>query len=173
MRGLSSILHGAFSERADAEDMATVKTWLASAALVGGAGGGTAAVLSTTGEPASPASAAQPVASTPDARYLQHQIDALLQEDRALKRAVARARVRLAGRVHAGEQSLAALHRRIQAAQAELAAAQAARARISTVPVAAARAPATAPAAHATSGASGAGSEHGDAEHEHEGGHDD
>lgn len=149
--------------------MATVKTWLASAALVGGAGGGAAAVLATTGESASPAAASRPVATTPDAGYLQQQIDVLLKEDHALKRAVARARVRLAGQVHAGERSLAVLHQRILTAQAELAQAQAARARM--VPVAVAQAPAPAPVAHATSGASGSG--HGDDAGEHEGGGDD
>ena len=153
--------------------MATVKTWLASAALVGGAGGGAAAVLAGSGESASPAPATRPVAAAPDAGYLQQQIDVLLKEDRALKRAVARARVRLAGQVHAGERSLAVLHRRILAAQAELARAQAARVRIAPVQVAQAQAPAPAPVAHATSGASGAGSRHGDDGGEHEGGHDD
>ena len=153
--------------------MATVKTWLASAALVGGAGGGAAAVLASTGEPASPAPAARPVATAPDAGYLQQQIDVLLKEDRALKRAVARARVRLAGQVHAGERSLAVLHRRILAAQAELSRAQAARSRITSTPVAVAHAPAAAPVAHATSGASGSGSRHGDDAGEREGGDDD
>lgn len=171
MRGLSSTLHDALSDRADAQDMATVKTWLASAVLVGGAGGGAAAVLATTGESASPAAAARPVATTPDAGYLQQQIDVLLKEDHALKRAVAHARVRLAGQVHAGERSLALLHQRILTAQAELAQAQAARAQIA--PVAAAQAPAPAPVAHATSGASGAGSRSGDDAGEREGGDDD
>ena len=154
--------------------MATVKTWLASAALVGGAGGGAAAVLASTGESATPTTAARPVAATPDAGYLQQQIDALLKEDQALKRAVARARTRLAGQVHAGEHSLAVLHRRILAAQAELVRAQAARARMSSASVVASvPAPVAAPVAHATSGASGAGSRHGDDSGEHEGGHDD
>ena len=168
MRGLSSTLHFAFSHQADAQDMATVKTWLASAVLVGGAGGGAAAVLTTTGESA-PVASALPAAAAPDAGYLQQQIDSLLKEDHALKRAVARARVRLAGQVHAGEHSLAVLHRRILVAQAELAQAQAARAHMT--PVAVAQAPGPAPVAHTTSGASGAGSERGDGEHE--GGHDD
>jgi hypothetical protein len=152
--------------------MATVKTWLASAALVGGAGGVTA-VLATSGESTTPAAAARPATVTPDASHLQQQIDALLAEDHALKRAVAQAQARLAGQVHAGEHSLAVLHRRILAAQAELAQAQAARARIVSAPVTVARAPAAAPVVHAASGASGAGSRHDDDAGEHEGGHDD
>ena len=175
MRGLSSVLHPAFSERADAQDMATVKTWLASAALVGGAGGGAAAGLAASSSPEQPATATAPsAAAAPDAGYLQNQIDSLLQEDRALKRAVGRARQRLAGQVRAGEQSLAALHRRIIATQNELARAQAARSQISAVPAAVApAAPATTPVSHATTGASGAGSGHGDDAGEHEGGGDD
>jgi hypothetical protein len=153
--------------------MATVKTWLASAALVGGAGGGGAAVLASTGESAAPVTAARPVAVAPDASYLQQQIVSLLKEDHALKRAVARARVRLAGQVQAGEHSLAVLNRRILTAQSELAQAQAARARIVSAPAAVVRAPVSAPVAHATSGASGAGSRHGEDDGEHEGGHDD
>lgn len=166
MRGLSSSLHRAFSERADAEDMATLKAWLASAALLGGAGGGAAAGLAATGDPTQPVAATRPVAG-PDTGQLQQQIDALLREDHSLQRAVHRARLRLAGQVHAGEQSLAALHRRIVAAQAQLAAAQAARTQVTPVTTTVV-APAATPVAHATTGASGAGS-HG----EHEGGHDD
>lgn len=171
MRGLSSTLHRALSDAADAQDMATVKTWLASAALVGGAGGGAAAGFAATDGPDAPAAVTRPAASAPDAGNLQQQIDSLLQEDHALKRAVASARVRLAGQVHAGEKSLAVLHRRILAAQAQLTSAQAARNRAATVVVASAPAPAPTPAAHATTGASGAGSGHGDGEHE--GGGDD
>lgn len=153
--------------------MATVKTWLASAALVGGAAGGGAAGLAASSDPAQPATAPRPAAATPDAGDLQDQIDSLMREDRALKRAVSRARVRLAGQVHAGEQSLAALHRRILAAQAELTRAQAARDHAASVSVAAAPAAATRPPAHATTGASGAGSGHSDDAGEHEGGDDD
>jgi hypothetical protein len=168
------MLHLAFSEQADARDMARVKTWLASAVLVGGAGGGAAAVIAMPGNSPQPAPApAARAAAAPDAGYLQQQVDSLLREDHALKRAVSRARLRLAGQVHAGEQSLAVLHRRIIAAQNELARAQAAaRTRATTVTVAAAPAPATTPASHATTGASGAGSGHGD-DGEHEGGGDD
>ena len=150
--------------------MTTVKTWLASAALVGGAGGGAVAGLAAVGGSARPAAAARPVTSTPDTVYLQGQIDALLREDRALKHAVHRARHRLAGQVHAGELSLAALNRRITAAQHELAQAQAARARASALTVAPASAPVSTPTTHATTGASGAG---GGGESEQEGGGDD
>jgi hypothetical protein len=151
--------------------MATLKTWLASAALVGGAGGGAAAGLAATGEPTQAASSAPPATAAPDAGQLQEQIDALLQEDHALKHAVSRARSRLTAQVHAGERSLAVLHQRIVAAQAELNSAQAASARISTVTVGAPAA--TTATTHATTGASGAGSHGGDDSGEHEGGHDD
>lgn len=151
--------------------MTTVKTWLASAALVGGAGSGVAVGLAASGDPASPTAVARPAAATPDAGDLQQQIDALLQEDHALKRAVRRAQLRLAGQVHAGEQSLGALHRRILAAQAQLNRVQAARAGVPPVSVAAAPAAVPDQQAHATSGASGAGSGHDGSEHE--GGGDD
>ena len=169
MRGLSSALHAAFSEPVDAQDMTTVKTWLASAALLGGAGGGAAAGLMATGPEQAPAAAQSPTSASPDAGQLQQQIDALLQEDQALKRAVGRAHARLALQVHNSQRSLAALQHRIAAAQAELAAAQASRQQVQTVITAAP--PATAPAQHTTTGASGAGG-HGEGG-EHEGGGDD
>ncbi|HET6818634.1 MAG TPA: hypothetical protein VFH66_15510 [Mycobacteriales bacterium] len=145
--------------------MTTVKTWLASAALVGGAGGGAFAGLAAVGDGAQPAAAARPATATPNTVSLQGQVDALLQEDHALKLAVQRARVRLAGQVHAGERSLAALHQRIVAAQNALAQAQAARARAgSAVTFAPAPAPASTTAVHATTGASGAGAAGGESE---------
>jgi hypothetical protein len=153
--------------------MTTVKTWIASAALVGGTGGGVVAGLATggTGQPAR--AATPPPAAAPDATALQQQIDGLLREDQALKRAVARARLRLEGQVRAGERSLSALHQRIVAAQKELAQAQAARAAAVTVTVVPAPpAAASTPAAHATTGASGAGTATGD-DGEPEGGSDD
>jgi hypothetical protein len=142
MRGLSSSLHEPLSDQADAQHMTTAKTWLASVALIGGAGGGAAAGLTATSTAAQPATAARPTAAVPSAEYLQQQIAGLLQEDRALEQAIKTAKLRLAGQVRAGEQSLAALHRRIVAAQSRRAQAPA---------------PATAPASHATTGASGAG----------------
>src|SRR4051812_4249872 len=123
MRGLSPSLHDALSARAHARSMATVKTWLASAALLGGAGTAVAGCSATDGA-AQSAPAARPAVVAPDAGKLQTQIDSLLQEDHALKRAVSRARVRLADQVHAGERSLTALRHRIVAAQSELAQAQ-------------------------------------------------
>jgi len=154
--------------------MAATKTWLASAVLVGGASGGVVVGLAATGDPAQPTAAAHPARSAPDAGYLQQQIDSLLQEDHALKHAVHRARRRLAGQVRAGELSLAALHRRVLAAQTELAHVQAARPKAaSVIAVAAVPAPVTRPAAHATTGASGAGSGSGSGSGEFEGGGDD
>ena len=144
--------------------MTTLKTWLASAALVGGAGAGVAAGLTTTSTDQQAAAAQPPVAGVPDATYLQQQIDVLLQEDRALNEALRRARARLSGQVRAGERSLAALQHRILAAQVELARAQAARAQM---PSAVATAPTTrAPASHATTGASGASPHAGDDQRE-------
>jgi len=109
----------------------------------------------------------------PTADQLQQQIDALLQEDHALKRAVNQARARLAGQVHAGERSLTLLHQRIAAAQAALSrahAAQVAQVAPRTVTVVAAPPSSHPPATHTTSGASGA---HSGDDGEHEGGHDD
>jgi len=134
-----------------------VKAWLASVALVGGAGGGAAAGLAATDGPAQAAPAAPPPTVTPDARDLQRQIDALLQEDRALKAAIHRAKLRLTAEIRAGEQSLAALRQRIVAAQNELAQAQAARHRAASVTSPAPAPAATAPQVHATTGASGSG----------------
>lgn len=155
--------------------MATVKTWLASAALVGGAGGGVAAGLATTSDPARPTAHARPVPAAPDTGVLQREIDSLLQEDRALQRAVSRARTRLSRQVQAGEQSLAALHRRILAARAELVQVQAQGDvnELASVVVTKPAAPPVSPPAHATTGASGAGSRQGDDDGEHERGGDD
>ena len=157
--------------------MATVKTWLVSAALVGGASGGATVVLAAQNDQADPAPSAQPAITTPNAQHLQTQIDTLLREDHALKKAVRQARVRLASRVHASEHTLNALQQRIVTARNELAQAQVARSRAPTVTVAAPPAPAppvAAPPSHTTTGASGAGSGHGDdGGHEHEGGGDD
>jgi len=152
--------------------MAKVKTWIASAALVGGAGGGGALAFSAA-EPQTPAPAPAPAVALPDARHLQQQIDALLAEDQALKRAVSRARSRLAGQVRAGEKSLAVLRHRIVLAQAELQRARSAQAAVVVTSIRpAAPATVTQPAAHATTGASGGG--HGEHEDgEHEGGDDD
>ena len=146
----------------------TVKTWIASAALVGGAGGGAAAGLAATDRPSQPAAAVQSTAAVPDVENLQQQIDALLQEDRALESAIRAAKVRLAGQVKSGEQSLAALHQRILAAQAELAQAEAARNQVST---STSQSTAQPPSSHTTTGASGAGTSSGDGGHD--GGGDD
>jgi hypothetical protein len=137
--------------------MTTVKAWLASAALVGGAGGGVAAGIAATGGATQPAAAARPVTAAADTRYLQQEVDALLKEDRALKAAIHRAGLRLAAQVRAGEKSLAELHRRIVAAQNALAQAQTSRNQVAGFTPSAPAAVTPAPSAHATTGASGAG----------------
>lgn len=148
--------------------MTTVKTWLASVALVGGAGGGAAAGLAATGGATQTLAATPPSTATPDARDLQQQIDSLLAEDRALKAAIRRAGLRLTAEIRAGEQSLAALRQRIVAAQNELARAQAARHGATPATSSSTTAPtATAPQVHATTGASGtSGTAGGDDVHE-------
>lgn len=137
--------------------MTTVKAWLASVALVGGAGGGAAAGLAASADATPTPPAAPPSTAAPDARDLQRQIDALLAEDRALKAAIHRAGLRLTAEIRAGEQSLAALRQRIVAAQNELAKAQAARHRTAPVTSPATAPAATSPQVHATTGASGTG----------------
>ena len=136
----------------------TVRTWIASVALVGGAGGGAAAGLSATDRPVQPGGVVQSSVTAPDAGNLQRQIDALLQEDRALETAIRAAKARLAGQVKTGEQSLALLHQRIVAAQAALAQAQAARTRVGAPTVQSTARP---PSSHTTTGASGAGTSRG------------
>ena len=133
-----------------------MKTWLASAALVGGATGGGVLALAAVSGPTTPTAAPQPSApaATTGRNTLTAQTSALLAEDRALKRAVARARKRLGDEVAASEHSLAALRQRLVVTETALAQAQAAHAtlaaRVATPLVAA-------PVSHATTGASGAG----------------
>ena len=144
--------------------MANMKTWLASAVLVGGAGGAGAYVLAATSGPAAPSAvppATLPVAAT-DSGNLTRQTSALLADDRALQRAVASARKRLGHEVGASEHSLAVLRQRLLATEAALTQAQAARAALGAAP--ARVAVAAAPVSHATTGASGAGARGGSAE---------
>ena len=143
--------------------MTNLKTWLASAALLGGATGGGALGLAAAGGPAS-AGTPQPArpSATPDVNGLQQQVAALLSDERALEQAIRAARARLSGQVAASEHSLTAVLQRLARAQAELAQTQASRAALLNAP-AAQQAPAPArPQAHATTGASGAGGSSGD-----------
>lgn len=132
-----------------------MKTWLASAVLVGGASGGGALVLAAVSGPATPTATPPPPGRTAPigSNALGGQTSALLAEDRALQRAVARARKRLGDEVAASEHSLAALRQRLVVTETALAQAQAARAALSAH---ANTSVVAAPVSHATTGASGA-----------------
>jgi hypothetical protein len=144
--------------------------WLTSAAVVGGVAGGSVigltsgatTVAATKHTPPTPAASVQRVTA------LQHEVDALLAEDAALRKAVAQARARLARQVSTSEASLHALERRLAQTQASLAAAQGVAPTTSRPASTVAPAP---PSTHATSGASGAGSS--SSTSSDDGGHDD
>jgi hypothetical protein len=159
VRGISSSLHAVLSREVDAQGMANVKTWLASAALVGGASGGALGVAAASG----PATAGTPQpprqASTSEVSGLQQQVAALVADERALATAIRAARVRLAGQVAVSEHSLNAALQRLERAQAELAQIQAARTALLNAPAAQQQPPVSRaqPQTHTTTGASGAG----------------
>ena len=136
--------------------MANMKTWLASAMLVGGVGGAGAFALAVTNGPAAPTAVpptSRPSTAASNTGYLMRQTSALLAEDRALQRAVARARKRLGDEVTVSEHSLALLRQRLITTQAALNQARTMQAGLATQ----AAVPVAAPASHATTGASGAG----------------
>lgn len=148
--------------------MTNMKTWLASAVLVGGAGtGGVLGLAAATG-PASPTAtpSAPRQQGSVGAAALERQTSSLMADDRALARALARARRRLADEVTASEHSLAVLRQRVATREAALARAQAQVQAAPATVLATSVAPASAPTGHATTGASGAGATSGGREGE-------
>jgi hypothetical protein len=144
--------------------MANVKTWLASAALVGSASGGAVGVATASGSASAGTTEQAPQTSAPEVSGLRQQVAALLADERALAAAIRAARARLAGQVAASEHSLNAVRRQLGLAEAELAYVQAARTALLNASAAQQQQSAShaQPPAHATTGASGTGGSSGD-----------